>query len=115
MRLLWFMSPAGFEDWHAALGLPRQAGARYRPRSIDRHTSKKYKRRNVLSRRTKRRLLRRTPAALGLGSEPWPSAKAETVRRLRDIATAGSASHRPSYCLWTMVLAHLHISLQKHR
>jgi mannose-6-phosphate isomerase-like protein (cupin superfamily) len=27
MRLLWFMSPAGLEDWFRALGRPRQAGA----------------------------------------------------------------------------------------
>jgi hypothetical protein len=27
MRLLWFMSPAGLEDWFRALGRPRHAGA----------------------------------------------------------------------------------------
>jgi mannose-6-phosphate isomerase-like protein (cupin superfamily) len=27
MRLLWFISPAGLEDWFRALGRPRQAGA----------------------------------------------------------------------------------------
>jgi hypothetical protein len=53
MLLLWFMSPADLEDWFRALGRPRQAGASIYCAARQRH-------------------------ALGLGSEPWPSAKAET-------------------------------------